>query len=169
MLLSRASLAFLLSAALVTAPAFATTIHKKSSSSHARSTHSSSAHASSAHLSKSHKGAKARRTKFHGQQIIDANRATEIQQALIREHYLTGEPSREWDSATITAMRKYQSDQGWQTKLMPDSRALKKLGLGPDYSDAINASGSAFANPKAASEIPATQAAGFATASGVNR
>ncbi len=27
-------------------------------------------------------------------------------------------------------MQKYQADQGWQTKLMPDSRALKKLGLG---------------------------------------
>ena len=41
-------------------------------------------------------------------------------------------------------MQKYQADQGWQTKLMPDSRALKKLGLGPDYSDAINAKNSSF-------------------------
>ena len=38
-------------------------------------------------------------------------------------------------------MQKYQADHGWQTKLMPDSRALKKLGLGPDYSGAINAQG----------------------------
>ena len=28
-------------------------------------------------------------------------------------------------------MSKFQSDQGWQTKLTPDSRALIKLGLGP--------------------------------------
>jgi hypothetical protein len=27
--------------------------------------------------------------------------------------------------------RKFQADQGWQTKLTPDSRALIKLGLGP--------------------------------------
>jgi hypothetical protein len=28
-------------------------------------------------------------------------------------------------------MTKVQSDNGWQTKLVPDSRALIKLGLGP--------------------------------------
>ena len=66
-------------------------------------------------------------------------------------------------------MQKYQSDQGWQTKLMPDSRALKKLGLGPDYSNAINASGSSFADPKTTTDIPAAQSSGFAAASGVNR
>ena len=64
---------------------------------------------------------------------------TEIQQALIREHYLTGDANGNWDATTVAAMQKYQADHGWQTKLMPDSRALKKLGLGPDYSDAINA------------------------------
>src|SRR5271163_4852252 len=29
------------------------------------------------------------------------------------------------------AMQKLQADNGWQTKLTPDSRALIKLGLGP--------------------------------------
>lgn len=168
MLLSRASLAFLLSAALVAAPAFATPTHKKSTSSHTRSAHSSSAHLRKAGKT-SRRSAHSRRTKLRGQQIIDSNRATEIQQALIREHYLSGEPTGQWDSATVAAMQRYQSDQGWQTKLMPDSRALKKLGLGPDYSDAINANGSNFAAPKATTEIPATQAAGFAAASGVNQ
>jgi hypothetical protein len=52
---------------------------------------------------------------------------------------------------------------------MPDSRALKKLGLGPDYSNAINASGSSFADPKSGGDIPAAQAAGFASASGSNQ
>jgi hypothetical protein len=66
-------------------------------------------------------------------------------------------------------MQKYQADQGWQTKLMPDSRALKKLGLGPDYSNAINAKDSSFADPHAAIAIPAVQSAGFAEASGINR
>ena len=158
MLSFRASLAFLLIAAVAAAPAFAITTHKKSSASHTRSPH---------HASKI--SAKSRHKKLHGQQGIDSSRATEIQQALIREHYLTGEPTGQWDSATAAAMQKYQSDQGWQTKLMPDSRALKKLGLGPDYSNAINASGSSFADPKPASDIPAGQASGFASASGVNR
>jgi hypothetical protein len=94
---------------------------------------------------------------------------TEIQQALIREHYLDGEASGRWDATTEAAMQKYQSDQGWQTKLMPDSRALKKLGLGPDYSGAINAKNSSFAAPPSVSTIPPTQTAGFAEAAGVNR
>jgi peptidoglycan hydrolase-like protein with peptidoglycan-binding domain len=107
--------------------------------------------------------------KLHGQQAIDSARVTEIQQALIRERYLSGEPSGSWDATTQAAMQKFQSDQGWQTRLMPDSRALKKLGLGPDYSTAINAEGSSFAAPPPANTIPAAQAAGFAAAAGVDQ
>jgi peptidoglycan hydrolase-like protein with peptidoglycan-binding domain len=167
MLLSRASLAFLLMAALAAAPAFCTPTHKKSSTPHSRSTHAS-AHSkkSSAKFSR---GKKARRTKLRGQQGIDSARATEIQRALIREHYLSGEPTGQWDEATVSAMQKFQGDQGWQKKLTPDSRALKKLGLGPDYSDAINASGSSFSAPKPTIQIPGAEAEGFAAASGVNR
>ena len=106
---------------------------------------------------------------MRGQQSIDPERATQIQQALIREHYLSGDPSGKWDSSTIAAMQKYQADQGWQTKIMPDSRALKKLGLGPDYSNAINAKNSSFAAPRPRTTIPNDQAAGFAAASGVNQ
>lgn len=148
----------------------ATPTHKKPATTHARSTthrrtssyHSIRSSAKSGHVARS------RHHKLHGQQSIAPERATEIQQALIREHYLTGGPSGQWDAATIAAMQKYQADQGWQTKLMPDSRALKKLGLGPDYSDAINADGSSFSGPKSTSDIPRAQAEGFAEASGVN-
>jgi peptidoglycan hydrolase-like protein with peptidoglycan-binding domain len=101
--------------------------------------------------------------------VIDSNRVTEIQKALIREHYLAGEASGSWDATTQAAMQKFQSDNGWQTRLMPDSRALKKLGLGPDYSGAINAEGASFTAPAPVSTIPAPQAAGFAAAAGVNR
>jgi hypothetical protein len=160
MLSFRASLAFLLSAAICVAPAFATPTHKKTNTAHARS---------SRHVMKSKAGSKSRHKKSHGQQAIDSARVTEIQQALIRQHYMTGEANGQWDSNTIAAMQKFQSDQGWQTKLMPDSRAIKKLGLGPDYSNAINASGTSFAEPKPAIEIPAAQSSGFASASGVNR
>jgi len=107
--------------------------------------------------------------RLHGQQAIDPSRVTQIQEALIREHYLSGESNGNWDAATQAAMQKYQADQGWQTKLMPDSRALKKLGLGPDYSDAINAKTASFNDPPAINTIPAPQAAGFAAAAGTNR
>jgi peptidoglycan hydrolase-like protein with peptidoglycan-binding domain len=90
-----------------------------------------------------------------------------IQQALIREHYLDGEATGTWDAATNAAMQKFQADQGWQTRLMPDSRALMKLGLGPDYSNAINAKDSTFALPAPPASIPQEQAAGFAAAAGI--
>jgi hypothetical protein len=121
------------------------------------------------HGSRSVVAAAAAPHRSHGQQAIDSARVTEIQQALIREHYFTGEANGEWDEATKAAMLKYQADQGWQTKLTPDSRALKKLGLGPDYSNAINAKNSSFAPPPSASTIPPVQSAGFAAAAGVNQ
>jgi Putative peptidoglycan binding domain len=73
-----------------------------------------------------------------GQQKIDADRATEIQQALIRERYLSGMPSGAWDDATQKAMQRYQGDNGWQNKSTPDARALIKLGLGPDHQHLLN-------------------------------
>src|SRR5580700_2510540 len=63
-------------------------------------------------------------------QGIDPERATQIQTALIKAGYMTGTPSGTWDAATQAAMEKLQSDNGWQTKLVPDSRAIIKLGLG---------------------------------------
>jgi hypothetical protein len=104
-----------------------------------------------------------------GQQAIDPERATQIQGALIQAHYLDGEASGKWDATTIAAMQKYQADHGWQTKLMPDSRALKSLGLGPDYSDAINAKGANFSSPTTAGDAPAAQTAGFAAGAGVHQ
>ena len=81
-----------------------------------------------------HKGKRKASWKKKGQQGINSERATEIQQALIREKYLTGEPTGSWDARTQAALVKYQGDNGWQTKVVPDSRALIKLGLGPNYS-----------------------------------
>jgi hypothetical protein len=93
---------------------------------------SSSKHSSKAHRrSKSRKGA----WKHHGQQTIQPDRILAIQQALIREKYLTGEPSGAWDTRTQDAMSRYQAANGWQDKVTPDSRALIKLGLGPKYSE----------------------------------
>jgi len=148
----RASFAFVLAAGLAACPAFASRVHRPPTSGHRQGAHKVTR--------KTHK--------LHGQQAIDPERVTQIQQALIREHYLTGDATGKWDATTQAAMQKYQSDQGWQTKLMPDSRALKKLGLGPDYSSAINAKTATFDDPPPVSTIPSNQTAGFAAASGVN-
>ncbi len=77
-------------------------------------------------------------SKKRGQKAIDSDRAREIQTALIREHYLQGEPTGKWDAATQAAMQRYQADQGWQSKTTPDSRALIKLGLGPSHDHLLN-------------------------------
>jgi peptidoglycan hydrolase-like protein with peptidoglycan-binding domain len=75
------------------------------------------------------------------QRGIDDNRASQIQASLIKSGYLTGEASGHWDARTEAAMQKFQEDNGWQTKLIPDSRAIIKLGLGPAQdSAAINPS-----------------------------
>lgn len=117
---------------LCTSVAFAAT-HKKHAA--VSATHVSTAHATKAHLkhisavvhTKSH--ASKSHTVSHAP--MESERATQIQTALIKSGYLTGEPSGHWDSESMAAMQKLQSDNGWQTKIVPDSRALIKLGLGP--------------------------------------
>jgi peptidoglycan hydrolase-like protein with peptidoglycan-binding domain len=151
----RTNLALVIAAVLFAPPAFAASVRHSSTS-----THSSASH----RLSHSRRGSH----RVRGQQAIEPDRVTEIQQALVREHYLSGDPNGDWDSTTVAAMQKYQADHGWQTKLMPDPRALKNLGLGPDYSTALNANGSSFAAPPSTS-TSATQTAGFIAASGVRQ
>jgi peptidoglycan hydrolase-like protein with peptidoglycan-binding domain len=76
--------------------------------------------------------------KRRGQQSIDSERTFQIQEALISAGYLNGEPSGKMDAATKQALAKLQKENGWQTKVVPDSRALIKLGLGPDHSNLLN-------------------------------
>jgi peptidoglycan hydrolase-like protein with peptidoglycan-binding domain len=85
------------------------------------------------------KSRKSKTRKVRGQKAIQGDRAREIQTALIREGYLKGQPSGVWDQQTKDAMTRYQADHGWQTKTLPDSRALIQLGLGPNHDTAINA------------------------------
>jgi peptidoglycan hydrolase-like protein with peptidoglycan-binding domain len=112
---------------------------------------------SSVHSSK-HTHKKSRKTaRRRGQQKIDAERARQIQDALIREHYLSGKPSGVWDSATQAAMQKYQADNGWQAKTTPDSRALIKLGLGPDQEHLLNPESAMTTRPQPRT-VPASTA-----------
>jgi hypothetical protein len=82
-------------------------------------------------LARSHAAARSSSTHSAAAVSIAPARATQIQTALIKSGYMTGEPTGVWDSTSQAAMVKLQGDNGWQTKLVPDSRALIKLGLGP--------------------------------------
>lgn len=127
--------------------ATATAAHSPGAVSHsAKTTHTAARRRSSKRKSKS---ARAR-----GQQQIDSERATSIQEALIREHYLSGEPSGVWDAESEAAMRRYQGDQGWQTKEVPDSRALIKLGLGPNNDHLLNPESAMTSTPIAKQSDP---------------
>lgn len=167
MLLSRACLTALFSAALLAATgapaAYASHIHRAPTSGKAHVVSTSAHHSRKHHSIRRHRAPRVR-----GQQAIQPERVTQIQEALINAHYLSGEPSGKWDDTTKSAMQKFQADNGWQTKIMPDSRALVKLGLGEDYSNALNAKNLTLAAPPGA-PIPASQEAGFEAASGVSQ
>ena len=75
---------------------------------------------------------------------MDDARATQIQTALVKAGYLN-DVTGHWDGNSEAAMQKLQADNGWQTKIIPDARALIKLGLGP--------------NTQAADQIPAAPGA----------
>jgi peptidoglycan hydrolase-like protein with peptidoglycan-binding domain len=101
----------------------------------------------------------AAKPKFQSQRAIDDERASQIQAALIRAGYLTGEPTGHWDAASEAAMQKVQADNGWQTKLVPDSRALIKLGLGPSTSNVASLVRPVAAGDSIASSNSVAQAA----------
>ncbi|HSZ00864.1 MAG TPA: putative peptidoglycan binding domain-containing protein [Terriglobales bacterium] len=129
-----------------------------STSSHtttSKSTHTS-AHSTTGKSKKSRKSASKGHT--HGQQKIDSKRTLEIQEALIREHYLDGKPTGVWNDATQQAMQKYQADNNWQSKTTPDARALIKLGLGPDHDHLLNPESAMTSQPQARPSTPGTAA-----------
>jgi len=133
-------------------------------SSTASTQHSSSTSASTkgkTHTASSKKRRK-KSTQVRGQQKIDPQRAQEIQEALIREHYLSGQATGTWNDASEEAMRRYQADNGWQSKTVPDSRALIKLGLGPSKDHLLNpesAMTTAPDPPKSESAAPTSHSA----------
>lgn len=118
----------------VAIPALAATHHPvKKASSHTASSHASASRGhASLRRTKATRSSHSRASAGHAHAMaMDSERATQIQSALIKQGYLSGEPSGNWDAASVAAMQKLQADNGWQTKIMPDSRALIKLGLGP--------------------------------------
>jgi hypothetical protein len=119
---------------------------------------SAGTHKSKAKRSSSHRSGK-RKTTARGQQKIDPQRSQEIQEALIREHYLSGEAGGTWNQSSEEAMRRYQADHGWQSKTVPDSRALISLGLGPSHDHLLNPESAMTtepAAPQASSLTPAS-------------
>ncbi len=75
-------------------------------------------------------------SKHHGskreptQKAPTPQRITEIQSALARGGYYQGTPNGKWDSNTVAAMQKFQSENGLSSSGKIDAASLQKLGLG---------------------------------------
>jgi len=96
----------------------------------ARAAQQPSSHPSPAHKStkkRSHHSARQR-----GQMAPTPDRIEEIQTALARENAYDGVPNGKWDSATIEAMKKFQSANGLEPTGKIDALTLQKLGLGSE-------------------------------------
>ncbi len=113
---------------------------------HPKTTTAAAAHNSKSSASSRKNG---KRKTARGQQKIDPERAQAIQEALIREHYMSGEAAGTWNQASEDAMRRYQADHGWQSKTVPDSRALISLGLGPSHDHLLNPESAMTTEPAA--------------------
>jgi len=57
-------------------------------------------------------------------------RITEIQTALEHRGYYQGNPNGKWDSNTVSAMQKFQSDNALESSGKINALSLQKLGLG---------------------------------------
>ena len=106
---------------------------------------------------RSRSGSKKGAWKRRGQKSIAADRTLQIQEALVNAGYLKTEPSGKMDAATKQALIKLQADNGWQTKVVPDSRALIKLGLGPDHSNLLNPDTAMLPTVSSTAAVQATQ------------
>src|SRR5579864_1199695 len=130
----------------------------KSKSAHSRTTSTRTS---------SHKGKRAKKVK--GQQKIDSERTHQIQEALIRQHYMTGEATGKWTATTEDALRRFQADNGWQNKTVPDSRALIKLGLGPSHDHLLNPESAMTTSADAPQSTPASVPASTGPSTNANQ
>jgi hypothetical protein len=149
----------------------ASTSEQKSQTATPESTHKTSAasgqhsstHRSSKHRPPSKAAVAAAARRRRSMMRPDSERIGEIQQALVKSGYLSGEPTGRWDDQTREAMRRYQADNGFPVTGLPEAKSLMKLGLGPhplppdlDTSNVAKASvnGNAAATPSAPAESP---------------
>ena len=140
------------------APAAKTPTSSRSATKHKVSAGTAAATSRTARKATGSSSRKKRTARVRGQKKIDADRAQAIQEALIREHYLNGQATGTWNQTSEDAMRRYQADHGWQSKTVPDSRALITLGLGPSHDHLLNPDSAMTTGPDAprVASIPST-------------
>jgi peptidoglycan hydrolase-like protein with peptidoglycan-binding domain len=75
---------------------------------------------------------KSSKTRTHGQAAPAPDRIRDIQQALTKAGNYKGEPTGKLDTATLDALKSFQSAQNLPPTGKLDARTLQKLGLGSE-------------------------------------
>lgn len=78
------------------------------------------------------------------------DRTEQIQQALGRRGYYTGDPNGKWDSRMTESLRRFQTANGLPPTGKLDALSLEKMGLGSDTAGVGAPRASAPGNPAAA-------------------
>lgn len=122
-------------------PTASATKSKKSSSRSAKGSRPTSGTSASRHSST--RGSKSASSRKHGsrQSRVAVRRQTrptperyaEIQSALAKAGYYEGSANGVWGDSSVTALRRFQEDNGQEPTGKLDSLSLIKLGLGPNY------------------------------------
>src|SRR5580704_6997617 len=140
-------------------PAFAqsTQPHPASpSTSHASSSGSSSSHTATTKKTSSKKHHSKREPT---QKAPTPARISEIQTALSHGGYYQGMPNGKWDSNTVDAMQKFQSDNGLESSGKINALSLQKLGLGSSIAGVSAPKPVQPASSKPAASAPSSTAA----------
>lgn len=89
-----------------------------------------------------------------------AARTEQIQSALERGGYYSGDPSGKWDSGTQESLRRFQAANGLPPTGKLDALSLQKMGLGSDVAGVSAprqvAPGNPSTSPAAATAVPKT-------------
>jgi peptidoglycan hydrolase-like protein with peptidoglycan-binding domain len=152
-----------LSAALLTACLPVLAQSSSTSGSNSSSTHSTTAKKKT--VSKKHHS-----KREPTQKAPTAARITEIQTALERRGYYQGDPNGKWDSNTVSAMQKFQSENGLESSGKINALSLQKLGLGSSIAgvSAPKPIQPQPNKPAASSPSPAAASASAQSASAIN-
>jgi len=79
---------------------------------------------------KSKKGASRKNRRMKGQMAPTPDRINEIQSALAKKGFYSGEPTGKWDDDATEAIKKFQAANGLTPNGKYDAWTLQKLGLG---------------------------------------
>lgn len=136
--MTRALLVALLAAALVADPVKPKATHSKTPAGTAHvSTSKTSAHSRAGSHAVSSR-TKSRRVAHAApapsyQLHPDAQRYTQIQQALADRGYFKGQPNGEWNEDSVDALKRFQADQKLESDGKVNALTLTGLGLGPKH------------------------------------